>query len=147
MRKREWQNLSRLRGREVQQQFQMSEFRVWKCDRTDSCQTKPHDSSLWFVNTQGQIPDCPAESCLLSRIFHQDLLRNLGGNKVLGWMQGGVIFLTFKTASPNTGVTALTLNQYVLTQHQPASLSLCPFALPGPKDFGCLSHRTLLKPW
>lgn len=66
---------------------------------------------------------------------------------MLGWMQGGVIFLTFKTVSPNTGVNALTLNQYVLTQHQPASLSLCPFALPGPKGFGCLSHRMLVKPW
>lgn len=29
----------------------------------------------------------------------------------------------------------------------PACFSLCPFALPGPKVFGWLSHKTLLKPW
>lgn len=27
-----------------------SGLRIWKCDRTDSCQAKPHDSNLWFVS-------------------------------------------------------------------------------------------------
>lgn len=62
-------------------------------------------------------------------------------------MQGDVSFLSFIPVPPNTGVTVLTLNQYVLTLHQPASLSLCPFVLPLPKVFGYLSHKTLLKPW
>lgn len=59
----------------------------------------------------------------------------------------GCLFLSFIPVPPNTGVTVLTLNQYVLTLHLPASLSLCPFALPGSKVFGWLSHKTLLKPW
>lgn len=86
------------------------------------------------------------QSCLQSCIFHQDL-RNLEGNQELGRMQGDVSFLSFIPVPPNTGVTVLTLNQYVLTLHQPASLSLCPFVLPLPKVFGYLSHKTLLKPW
>lgn len=66
MGEREWQKLLTLVGRGVQQQFQMSEFRVWKCDRTDSCQTKPLDTSLRSVNTPGQSPDCPAELSAIS---------------------------------------------------------------------------------
>lgn len=143
MGKREWQKLLTLVVRGVQQQFQMSEFRVCKCDRTDSCQTKPHDSNLTFVNTRGQIPDCPAElSAIPPRPSEES------GRKQGAWMDGrGCLFLSFIPVPPNTGVTVLTLNQYGLALHQPASLSLCPFPLPGPKVFGYLSHKTLLKSW
>lgn len=62
-----------------------------------------------------------------------------------GWKR--MSFFSFTPVPPNTGETVLTLNQYVLTLHQPVPLSLSPSPLPAPKVFGCLSHKTLLKPW
>lgn len=89
MGEKEWHKLFTLAGRGVQQQFQTSEFRVWKCGRTDSCQTKPHDSSLWFVNTQGQIPNCPGE---LSTIPYFSPRSSKSGRKQGAWLNLYVMY-------------------------------------------------------
>lgn len=97
MGEKEWHKLFTLAGRGVQQQFQTSEFRVWKCDRTDSCQTKPHDSSLWFVNTQGQIPNYPGE---LSTIPYFSPRSSKSGRKQGAWMDvRGCLFSVFHTCA------------------------------------------------
>lgn len=67
-----------IQGLEVWQNRQLSNKATWQqpviCEHTRS--------NPWLA----------LQSCLLSHTFHQDLLRNLEGNKVLGWMQEHVFF-------------------------------------------------------
>lgn len=145
MGERERQKLLTLVGRGVQQQFQMSEFRVWKCDRTDSCQTKPHDKATWDCEYTRSNPWLPCRAVCYPIFFTKTFWEIWKETMCLDGWKG--MERSFIPVPPNTGVTVLTLIQYVLTLHQPASLSLRPFPLTGPKVFGYLSHKTLLKPW
>lgn len=81
-------------------------------------------------------------SCLLSHILHQDLPGNLGGNRVLGWVGGGVFFSIFHTCA--------TYYWCDWTYTKLVRLDTKPFALPGPQeslDDQYLGLQTLFKPW